>query len=243
MGARTESTNLERVRTSQPERFRWDGYDVYLFDLDGTLLHCADAVHYYAFCDALESLSGRKMNLDGVAAHGNTDIGILRDALILAGIPEAHWRPRIPKACAAMCAQVQAQQHALNVSALSGVIPLLSYFRSRKALLGVATGNLKAIGTLKLKHCGLLDYFAFGAYSDGFERRADVFAHALSIAGSLAGTDATVCAIGDTPADIHAAHENDISVIAVASGVHSYDALVAERPDLCVTSLQQLFPS
>lgn len=240
MGEKTDFANYDRVTSPRSRPLPWDRYDAYLFDLDGTLLHCADAVHYFAFCDALESLSGRKMNLDGVTAHGNTDTGILRDALLLAGIPEDEWRPRLADACTSMCAQVQDQQEALNVSALLGVVPVLEHLKCRGALLGVATGNLEIIGRLKLTRCGLLDYFEFGAYSDGFETRVAVFAHALSIAHSIAGPQVTVCAVGDTPADIRAAHDNNMSVIAVASGVHPYDALAAESPDFCVTSLQQL---
>lgn len=245
MDGETQSEDAYRIAGGLPESqlLSWGRHDAYLFDLDGTLLHCADAVHYYAFCDALERLSGRKLNLDGITAHGNTDVGILRDALLLAGIPEEKWRPQIAIACAAMCSQVRSQAQVLNVSALPGVISLLSYLRSRGALLGVATGNLEGIGRLKLERCGLLDYFQFGAYSDAFERRRDVFAHALSIVRSIAGENAKVCVIGDTPADIQAAHENHLNVIAVASGVYSFDALVAGRPELCVTSLQELVPS
>ena len=33
----------------------WDDFDAYLFDVDGTLLNCRDAVHYFAFCDGVES--------------------------------------------------------------------------------------------------------------------------------------------------------------------------------------------
>src|SRR6185503_10778846 len=48
----------------------WDGFDAYLFDVDGTLLNCKDAVHFFAFRNALRTLSGRELNLDGVTAHG-----------------------------------------------------------------------------------------------------------------------------------------------------------------------------
>ena len=88
----------DRLITSLPRR--WDTFDAYLFDVDGTLLDCRDAVHYFAFCETLKSLSGRELNLDGVTAHGNTDIGILRDALALAGVPESDWRPRLPSSTA-----------------------------------------------------------------------------------------------------------------------------------------------
>ena len=55
------------------------------FDIDGTLLHCTDAVHYFAFCEALKSVAGQSMTLEGVTAHGNVDTGILRDALPAGG--------------------------------------------------------------------------------------------------------------------------------------------------------------
>ncbi len=122
----------------------WDRYDVYLFDIDGTLLECTDAVHYFAFCDALHLLAGRPLNLDGVTAHGNTDNGILRDALTLANVPEAAWRPRLAEARAAMCRQVEASQAELCVAVLPHVRTVLDHLRSRGALLGVATGNLEA---------------------------------------------------------------------------------------------------
>jgi phosphoglycolate phosphatase len=218
----------------------WDQYDAYLFDLDGTLLNCADAVHYYAFCDALHALSGKEMNLDGITTHGNTDAGILRDSLMLAGLPEEHWRPRISEACTRMCAYVHSRKSELNVIALPGAIEVLDHLRSRGAILGVATGNLNAIGRLKLENCGLLEFFQFGAFSDGLERRADVFRDGIVKARSLSHCDASLCVVGDTPADVSAAHENYLDVIAVASGVHSLETLAAASPELCVPSLEHL---
>ena len=38
----------------------WDAYDAFLFDIDGTLLTCTDAVHYFAFCHVFESIAGRR---------------------------------------------------------------------------------------------------------------------------------------------------------------------------------------
>ena len=73
----------------------WDCFDAYLFDIDGTLLNCSDAVHYFAFCNTLSAIAGRPFTLEGVTAHGNTDVGILRDALALAGVDAAVWRPRL----------------------------------------------------------------------------------------------------------------------------------------------------
>lgn len=218
----------------------WNTYDVYLFDIDGTLLHCTDAVHYFAFCEALESLSGRPLNLDGVTAHGNTDTGILRDALALAKVPEAQWRPKIRETQAAICRFVKERKSDLCITVLPGVISVLDHLRSRGAVLGVATGNLTGIGELKLKHGGLLERFDFGGYSDAYEFRHDVFQGALEKARTMAGAEASVCVLGDTPEDIRAARANGLDVIAVATGIFSFEELTAERPDRCLRSLEEL---
>lgn len=220
----------------------WDHFDAYLFDVDGTLLNCKDAVHYFAFCEALKALSGRELNLDGVTAHGNTDIGILRDALGLAGVPESDWRPRIREACDSMCSYVATNQNHICADALPATREVLQHLRARRAALGIATGNLAAIGKAKLQSAGLLQYFDFQAFSDDLETREDVYDRALIRARDLAGVDASICAVGDTPADIRAARHHGISVIAVATGIHSPEQLSAEQPDLCLSSLAELLP-
>jgi phosphoglycolate phosphatase len=228
-----------------PDRLRhpWDEYDAYLFDIDGTLLHCTDAVHYFAFCEALKSLSGRSLNLEGVAAHGNTDIGILRDALALANVPERVWRPRIAETRSAICCFVEEHKHEICATVLPFVFETLHHLRRRGGVLGVATGNLEGVGRVKLQHCGLLEYFDFGCYSDDFEYRSDVFKHAFAKACTIAGEGATVCVVGDTPADVQAARANHLDVIAVSTGIYSYEQLAAAKPDRCLRSFAELFSS
>lgn len=218
----------------------WDSYQAYLFDIDGTLLNCTDAVHYFAFCNTLQMLAGRPLNLDGVVAHGNTDTGILRDALQLAGISDAAWRPRLPEAYAAMCADVEANKADLRVTVLPGVTDVLQHLHRREACVGVATGNLAGIGQLKLEAGGLLQHFDFLGFSDGFEARSEVFAAALRKARTLTYPDATVCVVGDTPSDIAAARANGLDVIAVATGVYAYEQLLQCEPTVCIRSLADL---
>lgn len=218
----------------------WDEYDAYLFDIDGTLLNCRDAVHYYAFLAALKLLSGLALDLSEITTHGNTDIGILRDALARAGIADEAWRPRIAEACGAMCAYAHRHRNEFCPVVAPGVRRMLEHLRRRGALLAIATGNLERIGRLKLGRCGLLRYFQIGAFSDRFERREDVFRYALSAVHAQVGSGASVCAVGDTPSDIRAACACGIDVIAVATGAHSQEQLYAEHPALCLPSFLQL---
>ncbi len=225
-----------------PTRRGWDEYDAYLFDIDGTLLHCTDAVHYFAFCEALGFLAGSPLNLDGVIAHGNTDVGILRDALALAGIPDETWRPHLSTAREAMCRFVAEREAELCATVLPGVQAVLRHLREKGAVLGVATGNLEGIGRSKLAHCRLLESFDFGGYSDNHEYRRDVFTAAMGTARELAGAEASVCVFGDTPEDVRAARANGLDMIAVSTGIYSFDELFVEGPDLCLRSLGELLP-
>ncbi|MBV8631811.1 MAG: HAD family hydrolase [Silvibacterium sp.] len=218
----------------------WHTYDAYLFDIDGTLLTCTDAVHYFAFCHVLETIAGRPLTLEGVTAHGNTDLGILRDALILAGVAEDRWRPRRHEIQDMLCAFVRNRETELCTTVLPGVHTILDYLSAKGALLGLATGNLEAIGQMKLKRAGLLRYFQFGSWSNNLELRAHVFAAAAEKARTLAGAHASIVVMGDTPADIIAARKNGLDVIAVATGTYTSDRLAAERPDLCLNSLTDL---
>jgi phosphoglycolate phosphatase len=230
------------MNETQNGRRAWDDYDVYLFDIDGTLLNCRDAVHYFAFCSVLTELAGRKMNLDGVTAHGNTDMGIVRDALLLAGVSAESWRPRMGEVRAALCRYVANHQQELCIEPAPAVDRALEHLHNRGAKLGVVTGNLEQIGRLKLHHAGLLERFDFAVYSDDCGGRTEIVARAMCQARDLRGARAAVCVVGDTPADIRAARANGLNVIAVSTGIYSQEQLAMERPDLCLTSFQQLFP-
>ena len=221
----------------------WDAFDGYLFDIDGTLLNCKDAVHYFAFCSALSTVAGRPLNLDGVVTHGNTDEGILRDAFAQGRVAEAVWRPRMDKIRVWMGDEVEARRNEFRIDVLPGVAELLRHLRSHCALLSTATGNLARIGQAKLQACGLDHFFELGGYSDGLETRAEVFAAALAQMRRRLGSEASVCVFGDTPADVQAAHANGLEVVAVATGIYSREQLRAEGPELCVSSLAELMPA
>jgi phosphoglycolate phosphatase len=219
----------------------WDTFDVYLFDIDGTLLHCSDATHYFAFCDALKALSGSPLTLEGVTAHGNTDVGILRDALALAGVAEAEWRPKLTEIRTRMCRFVESRKDELCATALPCVRELLAHLEGKGAILGVVTGNLREIGRMKLQRAGLLDYFDVFGWSDNFEYRVDVFRSATEQIRAAMPLTTKICVVGDTPADVLAARANGLRVIAVATGVYSGEQLLMEGPDLCLKSFDELF--
>ena len=218
----------------------WDAFDAYLFDIDGTLLHCRDAVHYFGFCSVLSDLVGRPMSLDGVTTQGNVDVGILRDALALANVQEDVWRPGLPRMREALSEYVMSHKDEFDAVALPGVAEVLAHLRGKGAVLGIATGNLGPIGQAKLEHVGLWEFFTVHGWSDDFENRADVFRGAVAQAKSVAGDQASICVFGDTPTDVSAARANNLAVIAVATGIYKPEEFTTHPPDLLLRSFEDL---
>jgi phosphoglycolate phosphatase-like HAD superfamily hydrolase len=220
--------------------FSWDQQDAYLFDIDGTLLRSRDRIHFNSFSTAVERVTGFEITLAGILLHGSTDTAILREACQQAGIPHEVMEHHTAAILEAMGNAVAQQRSLLNLVLMPGVKEVLDHLAGKGALLGVATGNLEAIGWIKIEQAGLREWFRFGGFSDHFSIRPELIGHAARKARELAGKDATVCVVGDTPRDIDAARANFLSVIAVATGNYSFDELHKLQPEVCASSLADL---
>jgi phosphoglycolate phosphatase-like HAD superfamily hydrolase len=224
----------------RPGRLRWDQYDAYLFDIDGTLLRDPGRVHYNAFSKACLEVLGHPLSLERVTVAGSTDPRILRDAFAAAGIAEETWRPHQPRLLQAICATVEREAARMQLTIMPGVVDTLRHLAAAGKWLGVATGNLESIGWLKLQRTGLREHFTFGGFSDAHERRAAMIAAAAEKARALAGKHASVVIVGDTPSDIAAARANALPVIAVATGHSGFDRLMEHAPEICAENLSAL---
>jgi phosphoglycolate phosphatase len=213
--------------------FRWDASDAYLFDIDGTLLNSRDAVHYFAFRNAAQSVLGREISLEGLLVHGNTDPGILRAALRRAGLADHAIDEAMAQIVGHMCAEVERNREQLRPELCPSIPELIAWLRAHGKLLGAASGNLETIGWLKLERAGLRDDFAFGSFSFPRESRADIFRHGMALARERLGPAASVTVVGDTPSDIEAARAVGAPVIALATGIFSFSDLMACGPDAC----------
>ena len=220
--------------------FDWDGQGAYLFDIDGTLLRSRDRIHFEAFYSSVRSVMGHELVLDGVTLSGNTDPGILRDAFRLAQLEDSQWQPHLENVLETMRRDVAARRSDMKLVKMPGVDEALAYLQSKGAALGVATGNLESIGWLKIEVLGLRHWFTFGGFSDSYDVRSEMIAHAMRLAHQHAGPDATVCVVGDTPRDIDAARANGLPTIAVATGNFTFEQLVEHEPEVCATTLEAL---
>ena len=156
----------------------WDCFDAYLFDIDGTLLNCSDAVHYFAFCNTLSAIAGRPLTLEGVTAHGNTDVGILRDALALAGVDASGCGGRASEPCRKKCAASwRSGNEDVCVTVMPQVMTVLQHLQRTRSDSRRGYGQPGAHGQNQAGTRGpAATTFDFGAWSDAFEYRADVIA-------------------------------------------------------------------
>ena len=228
------------ARVSIEPGFAWDRQDAYLFDIDGTLLRDPDRIHMNSFASSIERVTGFAATLDGVLVHGSTDTAILNEACRRAGIPAEVLEPQVEAILEAMRQTVNDRRGEMNLRLMPGVKNTLAHLAGKGALLGVATGNLEMIGWIKIEEAGLREWFRFGGFSDHFPDRSELVADAARKARELAGAEARVCVVGDTPRDIVAAHANSLPVIAVATGNFSFDVLLEGRPEVCASSLADL---
>jgi phosphoglycolate phosphatase len=204
------------------------------------LLNTRDAIHYFAFRNALKEIFGFDAAIDGVPVHGNTDIGILRAVCRLQGVGDTDFERELPRIRQLMSNEVSRRQAEIRADICPGIEGLLSRLRDEGKLIGVVTGNFEAIGWAKLSATGLRKFFDFGSFSDKTERRADIFRNGLAEVRRRLGPEAVSYVIGDTPSDISAAKEVGVPVIAVATGIYPFSELQALRPDACLPSCTDL---
>lgn len=234
---------MNNLNTGNGAAPAWARADAYLFDIDGTLLNVRDPTHFFAFQHAMRDVFGIESRIDGVPIHGNTDTGILRAVLRRAGLADAEFEARLPRAIAQMCAEVTANAARMKPEVCPSIRELLERLRALGKLLGVVSGNFGPIGWTKLEAAGLREFFAFGCFSDQHEFRADIFRQGFQEARRRLGPTATVCMVGDTPADVRAAREVGVPVIAVSTGIYPSGELLPLGPDVCVECCAELFPS
>ena len=239
---KTQQKSESRVEI-EPD-FVWDEQDAYLFDIDGTLMRSRDRVHYDSVAASVQRITGFEITLAGVLIHGSTDTAILREACRQAGIPDKVLEEHYDAILEAMRDSVAERRHELDPELPPGVEEVLRHLAQKGALLGVASGNLEAIGWIKIEKAGLREWFRFGGFSDHFPVRPELIGHAARKARELAGpgkeAGVRICVVGDTPRDIEAARANFLSVIAVATGKYSFDELRQCQPEACVSSLKDL---
>ena len=202
---------------------------VLLFDIDGTLLLSGGAGRR-AISRAFDEVIGAPEVLDNHDFRGMTDRTLFRaglaaagrsmDAALLERLLDAYIRFLRPELVAAGHFRV-----------LPGVVPLLDALVHRDAVaLGIGTGNVEQGAWLKLERGRLDHYFEFGGFGDDVENRAELVRCGVARGAARLGcapADCRVVVIGDSVHDVRAAHDVGADCVAVQTGGHPRDELLA----------------
>jgi phosphoglycolate phosphatase len=201
---------------------------LYLFDIDGTLLHARRSGRR-AFEAVFATQHGIDRACDGVLFGGKTDPALIDEIFVA--------RRGRPATGAERAAFLEAYLPLLQtdlahggVEVLGGVVDTLAWLAARPGVvLGIATGNVRAGADAKLAAAGL--------HGCDSHLRAELVAAAIARGRQRADLHEIVV-VGDTVHDISAARACGAVACAVATGSDSAEALA--HADVVFASLTEL---
>lgn len=213
---------------------------LYLFDIDGTLVDTGGAGMAALKQATREVFGDEGPELD---LAGATDRGIV-------GSIHRHYGVEFTDEAFENYLTVYHERLAQNLArgefagrVIDGVSPLLRHLEADdSSALGLLTGNTAQGAGIKVRHFGLADYFAFGAYGCDHADRNLLGPIALQRAEKHTGKSFTAdetWIIGDTPKDIACAKAIGARCLAVATGSFSISQLQSHGAELVVASLEE----
>lgn len=212
---------------------------VFLFDIDGTLLSTGGAGSAALFAALTEEF--------GVAApqsvefSGCTDRGIARSLFEKHEIEDCaeHWE----RLRASFLKVLPTHLAACEGRVLPGVAQILEHLAGQETAVGLLTGNTREGARLKLAHYQIERHFLFGGFGDDHFERDDVAREALAASAAHVGAAVdprNIWVVGDTPRDIRCARAIGANVVAVATGIHQREELLAMKPDVLFEDLSDV---
>ena len=209
---------------------------LYLFDIDGTLLH-AHGSGKSSFDIVFHAHHGVTNASEGVRYGGKTDAAII-DELYSARLGRAATTDEQAAFIAAYLPLLSAHLDAHGVEVIAGVAEALEFLSAQPdVVLGIATGNVEAGAAAKLAAARLHDRFVLGGYGSDSRHRAELVAAGIE-RGRKQQDFREVIVVGDTIHDIAAARACNAIACAVTTGSDSADALA--HADVVFASLHEL---
>jgi phosphoglycolate phosphatase-like HAD superfamily hydrolase len=212
---------------------------VVLFDLDGTVLTFEGAPPgpgRTALERAMVELHGVERATEGIRVAGGTDRALARAMLARARIPDDE--PAIARILDAYVSHLEVVLQSRRYRPIGDVGGAVEALRRQGAVVGAATGNLRASARLKLGSAGLAAVFdlALGAYGDDAEPRADIVRMAAERCHPRAHAQTNLVVVGDTRHDVEAGRAAGARVVGVATDEESRAELAAAGADAIVSA-------
>lgn len=214
-----------------------------LFDIDQTLISTGGA-GLRALDRAFKQLLNLDNALQGIALHGKTDPGIVREVCLtrMGGdhIMESALESILEAYISFLREEIDTSD---SYRVLPGIMEILEEMRLRTdTLLGLATGNIETGARIKLQRGNLNRYFKFGGFGSDSENRAALVRRAAEMAAASHGTaiaPENTFVIGDTPRDIEAGRQAGFRTVGVATGKYTLDELQESGASVVMSDFRQ----
>lgn len=217
---------------------RSEGKTVVFFDIDGTLLDSSGAGRA-AFIETLHRVFCWTDSIDYIQFSGATDLDVLarifrRNRHTLKQEDIDRFFDELPRAL-----ERAVMEH--EVEALPGVKQVLYNLGASKGhLVGLITGNIETCARIKLRSAGIDHDFVLGAYGHEHADRNEIARFGLRRAEQFLGVGegiSRVFLVGDSPADVEAAHSIGAVAVGVATGHPGIDELASAGADILLTDM------
>ena len=214
---------------------------IILFDIDGVLIN-DQGLGKKCFIESMMHFNQYwQINSDYIF-DGKTDYQIVSDLIKMnkSNIAEDY----IKKVLEQYYALVKKYITNFDIAALPGTLSLITYLHKKKYTIGVLSGNMAQVGSLKLKHCGfdtnIIEIFSFG---DLAPDRNHLYTNAITFLKTkkiISLKRNKILIVGDTPIDIKCAKNSKLKIVAVATGCYSVDQLTKFKPDWILPDLKNI---
>ncbi len=216
---------------------------LFLFDIDGTLINSGGSGQKAANI-VFEKYFHIKNGFSKVQLRGRSDTAIWNDVINNFKIPQSEYIKLKP----VLFREYYKTLKKVIISAdkkelLPNVKETIRYIIKKEYKLGLITGNLKQGAYIKINAFDLGKFFPVGGFGNDSGSRDIIAKKAISRAKKFYNfnfSNDNIYIIGDTPADIQCALNNNVIAVAVATGKHSIEELKKYNPHYTLKNLNEL---
>ncbi len=208
------------------------------FDINGTLIK-RDERTDIPFSNAVNTLLSTENIMEGVDTSARSDKDVFMEVLGKADLEfgEKLWQDFLSLYVKQLDKFSNTDVWRENADA----VPFVKELKKEDITMALITGELSLGAEYKLKKIGLWECFLTGGYGEDGLRRFDIAEKAFEkVKETTKKNYDKLYVIGDTVLDIQTARHLGAISIAITTGSHSREKLMAEEPDYCIDRFEQV---
>jgi pyrophosphatase PpaX len=200
-----------------------------VFDLDGTIVDSVELI-VISFKHAMREVLGREVSRQEAIAYVGRP---LREQMLA-------FSPERADELVASYREFNHREHDRMLKLYDGIPHLLDSLQRAGIKVGLVTSKSRYTTKMAFDLTGIEGYFDATICADESARNKPYPDPILLCLERMGVAPAEAAYVGDSPADIQAAHAAGVEAVAVAWGVFELDALTAEKPDRVVHTIPEL---